>query len=301
MKEVSEPFYLGDMADGAVRMLLWAVVLLSRELPSLLVMDVPETGLHPAWMKTLSEWIKMTAEHTQIIVITHNPDLLDGFTDQWQNVVSFNAGGRGRFLPTGLKETLLLPKMPPDLPEDFLMEDMSNLGLVLNDLQHQTTAKKAIVENLKLFNPEFDDITTKTHGGTIQIFLHEKNLNHPIPATRLSDGTLRFLCLLVILCHPDPPPLICIEEPELGLPPDILPHVAQLLLEASKRTQLIVTTHSDILVDEFTDIPEFVIVCEKENGSTSMQRLQSDALNVWLQKYSLGELWRSGEIGGNRW
>ena len=124
MKEVSEPFYLGDMADGAVRMLLWAVILLSRELPSLLVLDVPETGLHPAWMKTLSEWLKMTAEHTQVIVITHNPDLLDGFTDQWQNVVSFNSDGRGRFLPTRLKETLLLPKMA----EGWELGDLYRVG-----------------------------------------------------------------------------------------------------------------------------------------------------------------------------
>jgi predicted ATPase len=124
MKDVSEPFYLSDMADGAVRMLLWAVILLSWELPSLLVLDVPETGLHPAWMKTLSEWIKMTAENTQVIVITHNPDLLDGFTDKWQNVVSFNTDGRGRFFPTRLEETLLLPKMA----EGWELGDLYRVG-----------------------------------------------------------------------------------------------------------------------------------------------------------------------------
>ncbi|RLC17256.1 MAG: chromosome segregation protein SMC [Deltaproteobacteria bacterium] len=195
------------------------------------------------------------------------------------------------------------PRLPqnPDLPEDFLMEDMSNLGLVLNDLQHRSNIKKTIVEQLNLFYDEFDDITTKIHGGTVQIYLHEKNLNQPIPATRLSDGTLRFLCLLVILCHPEPPPLICIEGPELGLHPDILPYIAKLLLEASKRTQLVVTTHSDILVDELTDVPDSVIVSEKYDGSTNMHRLDADSLKVWIEKYSLGELWRSGEIGGNRW
>lgn len=195
------------------------------------------------------------------------------------------------------------PRLPqnPDLPEDFLLENMSNLGLILNDLQHQTTIKKTIIENLRYFYEEFDDITTKIHGGTIQIFLHEKKLYQPIPATRLSDGTLRFLCLIVILCHPNPPPLICIEEPELGLHPDILPHIAKLLIEASERTQLIVTTHSDIIVDELTEKPDSVIICEKENGSTKMQRLDKESLKVWLDKYSLGELWRSGEIGGNRW
>lgn len=206
----------------------------------------------------------------------------------------FREWNLGRHTPPRLPQT-------PDLPEDFLLEDMSNLGLVLNDLQHHSIIKKTIIENLNYFYDEFDDITTKIHGGTIQIFLHEKQLYQPIPATRLSDGTLRYLCLLVILCHPTPPPLICIEEPELGLHPDILPHVAKLLMEASKRTQLIVTTHSDIIVDELTETPESVIVCDKENGSTNMQRLDAESLRVWLNKYSLGELWRSGEIGGNRW
>ncbi|VEN75305.1 SMC domain-containing protein [Candidatus Desulfarcum epimagneticum] len=195
------------------------------------------------------------------------------------------------------------PRLPqsPDLPEDFLLEDMSNLGLVLNNLQHEPAAKRAILENLNYFYDEFDDISTKIHGGTVQIFLHEKKLTQPVPATRLSDGTLRFLCLIVILCHPDPPPLICIEEPELGLHPDILPHVARMLLQASEKTQLIVTTHSDIIVDELTDRPDSVVVCEKHDGLTKTRRLDAESLKGWLKEYSLGELWRSGEIGGNRW
>ena len=122
-----------------------------------------------------------------------------------------------------------------------------------------------------------------------------------MPATRLSDGTLRYLCLLAILCDPDPPPVICIEEPELGLHPDILPKLADLLIEASQRTQLIVTTHSDILVDAMTDRPEAVVVCEKHNGCTRMRRLGKDKLAVWLEQYRLGQLWLKGELGGTRW
>ena len=122
-----------------------------------------------------------------------------------------------------------------------------------------------------------------------------------ISAVRLSDGTLRWLALLTILLHDAPPPLVCIEEPELGLHPDIIPPLAQLLREASQRMQLIVTTHSDALVSELTDIPETVIVCEKENGSTALKRLERKRLAAWLKTYSLGHLWRKGEIGGNRW
>ena len=111
---------------------------------------------------------------------------------------------------------------------------------------------------------------------------------------------LRYLCLLAILCDPDPPPLICIEEPELGLHPDILPKLADLLVEASHRTQLIITTHSDILVDAMTERPEVVVVCEKHEGATTMRRLKKDELASWLEKYRLGQLWTKGQIGGTR-
>jgi predicted ATPase len=106
---------------------------------------------------------------------------------------------------------------------------------------------------------------------------------------------------LAILCHPNPQPLICIEEPELGLHPDVLPELSRLLIEASERTQLIVTTHSDILVDTMTEQPESVVICEKHNGETQMRHLRKNDLTEWLEKYRLGELWTKGQIGGTRW
>ena len=126
-------------------------------------------------------------------------------------------------------------------------------------------------------------------------------MQHPVPATRLSDGSLRYLCLLVVLCHPEPPPVICIEEPEIGLHPDIIPEVAKLLVEASSRSQIFVTTHSDVLVDALTDTPEAVVVCEKRDGATELQRLDAKDLKHWLDDYRLGEIWSRGVIGGNRW
>ncbi len=104
-----------------------------------------------------------------------------------------------------------------------------------------------------------------------------------------------------MLCNPDPPPVVCIEEPEIGLHPDVIPEVAELLVEASTRSQIFVTTHSDILIDALTDTPEAVIVCEKSDGATQLARLDADELKPWLEKYRLGELWVKGEIGGNRW
>lgn len=188
-----------------------------------------------------------------------------------------------------------------DLPGDFLWEDGSNLALVINRLQNHSMVKKDLIQKLQVVYESVEDVTTQVVGGTIQILLHEKGLRHPIPAARLSDGTLRYLCLLTILLHPEPPPLICLEEPELGLHPDIIPKVADLLVEASLRTQLIVTTHSETLVSALSEIPEAVVVCERDDRGTKLRRLNPADLKEWLERYTLGDLWVKGEIGGNRW
>ena len=182
-----------------------------------------------------------------------------------------------------------------------LLENASNLGLILSDLLNRPDIKEQLLERMRDFYPTFRDVNIVVSSGAVQIFFHEKGLRHAVPATRLSHGSLRYLFLLSALYHPDPPPVICIEEPELGLHPDIVPEVAKLLVEASSRSQIFVTTHSDVLVDALTDIPEAVVVCEKEDGATQLQRLDPDRLAHWLEKYRLGELWSRGQIGGNRW
>jgi predicted ATPase len=187
-----------------------------------------------------------------------------------------------------------------DLPNDVLAEDFANLGLFLNRLKtRHPAAARAILDGLCDLYDGLTEFNVLIEGGTVQVFFTEGEF--VIPATRLSDGTLRYLCLLAILCDPKPPPLICIEEPELGLHPDVLPKLADHLLEASRRTQLIVTTHSDVLVDAMSDQPESVVICEKHDGATTMTRLAADELQAWLKKYRLGELWIRGELGGTRW
>lgn len=187
-----------------------------------------------------------------------------------------------------------------DLPQHPLLEDASNLGLFLNDLKYRIGNRK-IIEKLQKFYEPAEELDVIIYGGTVQIFIREEGLIKPIPATRLSDGTLRYLCLVALLLDPTPPPLICIEEPEIGLHPDILPTIAEMLIEASQRTQLIVTTHSDVLVSALSEYPESVVVCERDNTGTHLRRLQPEQLKKWLEKYTLGDLWRIGEIGGNRW
>jgi len=212
--------------------------------------------------------------------------------NQFSKICLFREWNSGRYTA---------PRLPqkPDLPQDFLSESGNNLALVLNSLEHKSDTKKILIDRLRQFNSNINDFTISIKGGTVQLFLHEKGLREPIPATRLSDGTLRYLCLLSILCHPTPPPVIGIEEPELSLHPDAIKIVAELLKEASQRTQLIVTTHSDSLVSDLSDSPDSVIVCEREQDGTVLKRLDPEVLKEWLKKYSLGMLWRMGELGGN--
>ena len=180
---------------------------------------------------------------------------------------------------------------------DFLAEGGENLPLVLSNLHGER--RRTFVDALRRLFDGIVDFQCPVTGGTVSLFLEESG-GRSIPATRLSDGTLRYLCLLAVLLHPEPPSLIGIEEPELGLHPDLLPGLADLLVEASERTQLIVTTHSDVLVDELTERPESVVVCEKHAGQTEMRRLDKADLAEWLQDFRLGNLWMSGELGGNR-
>ena len=227
------------------------------------------------------------------IFMSANPEL-DYLAEQFRGIWVQQAWDFGRNTPPRMPQ-------PTDLPGDFLLPNASNLSLVLNQLEHKDQPMRQITENLRKLYHTSDHITTRILGGTVQTFIHEKGLTQPIPATRLSDGTFHFLCLLTILCHPSPPPIICLEEPELGLHPDVLPTIAELLVEASKRTQIIVTTHSDMLVSALSDHPEAIMVCENDGSGTKIRRLEPDKLKEWLKDYSLGELWLKGEIGGTRW
>jgi predicted ATPase len=197
------------------------------------------------------------------------------------------------------RNTIFREPQRADMRSDRLEEDFSNLGLFLSRLRKTPKTKAAILDGLKDLYEGVTDFEPVVEGGTVQVFFSEGDFS--VPATRLSDGTLRYLCLLAILCDPEPPPLICVEEPELGLHPDILPKLADLLLQASQRTQIIATTHSDILVDALSEYPEAVVVCEKHEGKSEMRRLKKDELTSWLGKYRLGQLWIRGQIGGTRW
>jgi predicted ATPase len=223
-----------------------------------------------------------------------DPDLYPEITTlsrTFTRIVTFREWSFGRYTP-------LREPQPADLPSDLLLPDGRNLGLVLNSIEN-SDVRPRLHQAARRFLPRFLRFSTLVAASTVQIFLHEEGLKTPIPATRLSDGTLRFIALLTIQLRPEKAPLICIEEPELGLHPDAVAVVADLLVEAAQHTQIVVTTHSDALVSAFTEHAESVIVCENLTGRSQLRRLESDRLQFWLNKYRLGEVWRIGELGGN--
>ena len=186
-------------------------------------------------------------------------------------------------------------------PKDSLMDGADNLALVLHELDFLGEHDR-IKDYLGRFCERFEDVKVSVGEGLARTFLREAGLVEMLSAIRMSDGTLKFLSLLAALFHPDPPSLMCIEEPEVGLHPDALQLVAEALVEASHSIQLIVTTHSDALIDALSDRPEAVLVCERDfDNGTQFKRLAKEQLHEWLEHYTLGQLWRRGEIGGGRW
>ena len=185
---------------------------------------------------------------------------------------------------------------------DILEDGADNLILVLSNILPRIEDR--FVDALRQLYEGVDGIYATVRDGNLLLSLKESG-GRLITTARLSDGTLRYMTLLSILLHPDPPPLVAIDEPELGLHPDLIPEIAELLVEASGRMQLVVTTHSRMLVDALTEHPSSVVVCTKENGESQFERLDEAHLKQWLESYgasaTLGDLWSSGDIGGNRW
>ena len=186
-----------------------------------------------------------------------------------------------------------------DEPSTFLTERGENLPLVLSRLRGDS--RQRFVKALQQLYDGIEDFQVEVGGGRAELFIVEQGAGERyIPASRLSDGTLRYMALAAILLDPEPP-LVVIEEPELGLHPDVVLSIGRMLVEASRRMQLVVTTHSHGLIDALDDCPSSVIVCDKHDGESVFERLDPTWLKEWLEQYSLGNLWSAGDLGGNPW
>jgi len=177
--------------------------------------------------------------------------------------------------------------------------DGQNLVNVLHTLYSEDRDFKNEI-NLAMraaFGDEFEElIFSPAADQRIQLRVQWKHLSRQQSAADLSDGTLRFLFLLAVLASPAAAPVIAIDEPETGLHPAMLPIVAEYAVEASQRSQIILTTHSPAFLDAFKEAELMTTVAFWENGETVLRTLEGDAFQRWRQEYSMGKLLTSGEL-----
>ncbi len=179
--------------------------------------------------------------------------------------------------------------------------DGQNLVSVLHTLyQRDRDFKQEVNAAMRAaFGDEFEElIFPPAAEQRIQFGVRWKSLKREQPAADLSDGTLRFLFLLAVLGNPKPAPLIAIDEPETGLHPSMLPIIAEYASDASERAQIIFTTHSPAFLDAFKGIHRqpTITVVDWIDGKTELRVRSGEELDHWLQHYTLGEMYRSGEL-----
>ncbi|MDZ8029009.1 MAG: AAA family ATPase [Nostoc sp. DedQUE11] len=154
-----------------------------------------------------------------------------------------------------------------------------------------------IEDTLAAAFPDFERLSfPPVAAGTLAMTWKDKSFFKPLYMHQLSEGTLRFLWLVTLLQSPDLTAVTLIDEPEVSLHPELLRLLADLMREASQRTQLIVATHSDRLI-RFLE-PKEVLVCNSEDGLTTMSWGDSFDLDRWLEEYSLDQVWAMNLMGG---
>jgi predicted ATPase len=183
---------------------------------------------------------------------------------------------------------------------EALRPDASNLAALLFLLRTKHPENyRRIVSTLRLVAPFFDDFRLRPspfNEQKIQLEWSERNSEAYFNAHALSDGTLRFICLATLLLQPHLPSLILIDEPELGLHPYAIQVLAGLVRSASEKTQVILSTQSVSLVNQFE--PEDLVVVDRSKGESVLRRLSAEDTKDWLEGYSLGELWEKNVFGG---
>ncbi len=182
-----------------------------------------------------------------------------------------------------------------------LLPDGQNLMTILNNIKNNHSLHyDKIEESIKKINPYFKDINFAFLGSKIYLVLREECLSKSVSIEHISDGTLRYLLLLSIFFNPDRGNLVCIDEPETGLHPDMINTISDAIKQASKNTQLIITTHSPLLLNSF-DIDDLLIFEKNNDNETVVNSKSPDEFDNWMEDFLVGQAWLQGLIGGKRW
>lgn len=196
----------------------------------------------------------------------------------------------------GLHSPIRLPQ--PMSPASMPGKNGEDLVSYLYTLRENHPERFHIIEDtLSAAFPDFERIGfPPVAAGVLAMTWKDKSFDKPMYMNQLSEGTLRFLWLTSLLQSPDLPAITMIDEPEVSLHPELLSLLAQLLREASERSQVFVATHSDRLIRFLK--PSEVLVMDSEDGYAKMTRADSMDIEHWLEDYSLDEVWQMGQIGG---
>jgi len=184
----------------------------------------------------------------------------------------------------------------------YLKHDARNLAAYLYLLKMKYRSNyDQIIKLIRLANPFFNDFRLHPYAvnkSLIELEWTQNGSTLPFKAYQLSDGTLRFICLITVFLQPEDkcPDTILIDEPELGLHPYAIKLLASIIKSVSFTKQIIVSTQSVEFIDEF-DV-EDIIVVDREEDRSIFRRLQETEFSQWLEEYSIGELWKKNILGG---
>lgn len=183
-----------------------------------------------------------------------------------------------------------------------IASDGGNIAAILYRIKlTDEEAYRRIVQTVRLVVPYFQDFVLRENPINPQLIrLEWKKIGCEMPfgSEQLSDGTLRFICLVTLLCQPEDmrDDVIIVDEPELGLHPIAITIIAELMKKYGVKRQVITATQSVEFMNEFS--VEDVIIVDCPEGETLFKRLEATALNDWLEEYSIGELWQKNVLGG---
>ncbi len=224
-------------------------------------------------------------------------------TDRYHAITTIKKAIRDIFVydyfDTTPKSNIRKPMLPTS--EKRLSPDGTNLPQILNTIKiNYKTSYKKIAAMLNEVNPNFSGFDFNFIGGNIELMLEEKGLNSSVHVSNISDGTLRYLCLLAILFNPDRGRLICIDEPEVGLHPDMILNIANAIKEASEASTLIISTHSDNLLNYF-EVENLKVFEKNESNASEVNSYATAQFADWYEAFSIGQMWKQGDFGGVRY
>lgn len=182
-----------------------------------------------------------------------------------------------------------------------LREDGTNLAQLLNIFKNENQMVfERIEKSFRKINPGFVDLNFNNFGARLYMSLREKNMRHSIGMEHLSDGTLRYMLLACILMNPVRGGFIGVDEPEGRLHPDMINSIADMLKEASKDSQLIIATHSPLLLNLF-ELEDILVFEKNADNVATVKHVYEEDFEDWEGEFLPGQMWIHGVIGGKRW